>query len=229
MGQIEENLDRVRSRIRDAALRSGRHPEEIRLLAVTKTVSLENIQKVIAAGVNVLGENKVQEFLAKWPQVQGSVHWHIIGTLQTNKVKYIYDKVDLIHSLDRLSLAAEINKYALRISRPVDCLVEVNVAGEESKHGVSEEKLASFLGSVADLEGVRVCGLMTMAPYTTDPQEVRWVFRRLHELSREIATLGLAGVEMNHLSMGMSNDFEVAVEEGATIVRVGSEIFGRRQ
>ncbi|MZP28999.1 YggS family pyridoxal phosphate-dependent enzyme [Heliobacterium undosum] len=228
MGHLQENLGRVRQRIREAAMRAGREPESIRLLAVTKTVPVERIQEVVDAGVDLLGENRVQELLDKHPQVRGPVRWHMIGTLQTNKVKYIYDKVALIHSLDRLSLAQAIDRQAARLGRPIDCLVEVNVAGEESKHGVDRRELISFIRNVTAFEGIHICGLMTMAPYVDDPEEARPVFRDLYQLSREVDELGLQRVEMRHLSMGMSNDFEVAVEEGATIVRIGSSLFGGR-
>ncbi|MBM7867558.1 YggS family pyridoxal phosphate-dependent enzyme [Heliobacterium gestii] len=228
MGHLEENLDRVRQRIREAALRAGRRPESIRLLAVTKTVPVERIQQVVDAGVDLLGENRVQELLEKYPQVHGPVRWHMIGTLQTNKVKYIYDKVELIHSLDRLSLAQAIDHQASRFGRPIDCLVEVNVAGEETKHGVDRRDAISFIRDVMTLEGIHIRGLMTMAPYAEKPEEARPVFRDLYQLAREVEDLRLPRVDMEHLSMGMSNDFEVAVEEGATIVRIGSGLFGGR-
>ncbi|MBC9783287.1 YggS family pyridoxal phosphate-dependent enzyme [Heliobacterium chlorum] len=229
MGHIVENLDRVRQKIREAALRGGRAPEEVQLLAVTKTVPVETIQQVVDAGQFRLGENRVQELLSKYPHVQGPVRWHIIGTLQTNKVKYIYDKVELIHSLDRLSLAEAIHKHAGLLQRSIDCLVEVNVSGEESKHGVPKQELVPLLRSLSSLDGVHIRGLMTMAPFVDNSEEIRWVFRELRQLSLEVRELNLARVEMQHLSMGMTNDYEVAVEEGATIVRVGSGLFGERR
>ncbi|QGG47945.1 YggS family pyridoxal phosphate-dependent enzyme [Heliorestis convoluta] len=226
MGHIEKNLDRLQQEIHAAAHRSGRKPEEVRLIAVTKNVSIASIEEAIAAGVTTVGENRVQELKNKIHQIHTPVQWHMIGTLQSNKVKYIYDKVDLIHSLDRISLAMAIQKYARLLGRPISCLVEVNVAQEDSKEGLKVEEVPAFLRQVSQLEGIAVQGLMTMAPYTEKPEEVRWVFQRLRELSHEVTESNFNGVTMKELSMGMSNDFKIAVEEGSTMVRVGTAIFG---
>ncbi|KAB2954501.1 YggS family pyridoxal phosphate-dependent enzyme [Heliorestis acidaminivorans] len=227
MGHVEQNLNRVRQKIKASADKAGRNIDDITLVAVTKNVAIADIEAAVASGVTTLGENRVQEFMKKIDQLQNPpVRWHMIGTLQSNKVKYIYDKVELIHSLDRLSLAKEIQKYARYLGRPISCLVEVNVAQEESKEGLQIDEVPAFLKQLTELEGLTVQGLMTMAPYTENPEEVRWVFRKLRELSLELAELKLEGVAMRELSMGMSNDLEVAVEEGATLVRVGTAIFG---
>lgn len=225
MEQVARNLEQIHHQIKAAAHRAGRQPEAVRLLAVTKMVGLADIKKAITAGIDLMGENRVQEFLTKWPFLPEKVEWHFIGTLQSNKVKYIYDKISLIHSLDRLSLARAVSKYARLKKQPIACLVEVNVAGEGTKQGVAKSELIPFVRRLAEIEGIRLKGLMTLAPYVADPEEVRWVFRWLREAAGEIAALGLTGVEMAELSMGMSNDFGVAVEEGATIIRVGSGIF----
>mgnify|MGYP000378728941 CR=1 FL=1 len=225
---LRENIERVRDRIGAAARRRGRNPEDITLVAVTKGVPAEIIEKGIELGLEHLGENRAQEFLKKYPLLQGKgVHWHFIGHLQRNKVRYIWDKVDLIHSVDSLRLAQELNRRALEGGRKIKILVQVNVAREEGKFGVAPEDLLPLVRQIASLEGLCIEGLMTLAPWLPDPEEVRPVFRRLYELSREVEALSLPGVQMRYLSMGMSNDFEVAIEEGANLVRIGRAIFGK--
>jgi pyridoxal phosphate enzyme (YggS family) len=223
---VVENLERVREAIKRAAARAGRRAEEIRLVAVTKGVPVAVIREVVAAGQTVLGENRAQELLAKHSQVPG-VEWHFVGSLQTNKVRTVIDKIALLHSLDRLNLALELDRRAQQRGTVVPVLIQVNVSGEASKHGIAPEEARVFVRRVASLPGLAVCGLMTIAPLVRNPEEVRPVFRRLRQLARDLQE-EVAGVEMKYLSMGMSNDFEVAVEEGSTLVRVGTAIFGRK-
>jgi len=194
---------------------------------VTKTVPVERIREAVDAGLTVLGENRVQELTAKYPLVEG-VEWHLIGHLQSNKVKYIVDKVSLFHALDSLSLAEEINKRMAPLGRAMDVLIQVNVAGEGTKFGIKPEETRDFVDAVRKLPGLKIRGLMTIGPFVADPEEVRPVFRRLRLLAEEVKTIGFPGVEMRHLSMGMSNDYIIAVEEGATLLRLGSVLFGPR-
>lgn len=227
---IEKNLSEIRDRIEHAAMLSGRRGKDIKLVAVTKTVGVERIREAVALGVTAIGENRVQEMVEKYEQLKDlPVEWHFIGHLQTNKVKYIIDKVDLIHSLDRLSLAREINKRAAKINRKIDVLVQVNVSGEETKFGLFPDQVKEFIKGIMDMEHIRIKGLMTIAPYTEQPEEVRPIFRRLKQLSEEIRGMGLGGVYMEYLSMGMTGDYTVAIEEGANIVRIGTGIFGERE
>jgi hypothetical protein len=186
------------------------------------------IEEAAAVGQQLFGESYVQEFAAKVEEVRAPVEWHFIGGLQTNKVKYLRGKVDLIHSVDRLSLAEEIDRQWARIEQPVDILIQLNLAGEASKSGTDEASLEKLVRQVAALPHLRIRGLMTLPPFLDDPEEVRPYFRRLRRLAEHVAALHIPGVAMDELSMGMSHDFEVAVEEGATLVRVGSAIFGER-
>lgn len=228
MKDIRANVDRVRERLARAAERVGRRPEEVKLIAVTKNVSVEHIREALAAGVTALGENRVQEALPKAKALGPGVEWHFIGHLQTNKVKYLVEWVSCLHSLDRLRLAEELEKQGARSGRDWSVLVQVNVTGESTKFGLSPSELKPFLEEIARFPHVKVRGLMTIGPLSEDPEEVRPVFRRLRQMAEEIAREGWPGVSMEHLSMGMSNDFEVAVEEGATMVRIGTAIFGPR-
>lgn len=227
MVNVRENIAWVLERIAAASRRSGRRPEDITLVAVTKTVPVERIQEAVDCGLQDLGENRVQELLAKQPHIAG-VKWHLIGHLQRNKVRQVWDRVTLIHSVDSLELAREIDKRATTAGRRVDILLEVNVAGEESKFGLTPEAVLPMVREVTGLPGVHICGLMTVAPLVADPEEVRPVFQRLAALRREVDALHLPGVDMTYLSMGMTNDFEVAIEAGANMVRIGSAIFGAR-
>ncbi len=222
---IRTNIGQVRDKIGKAAQRSGRDASAVTLIAVTKTHEEEAMREAVDAGITDIGENKAQEVRQKYPLLQRDVHWHFIGHLQRNKVKYVIDKVAMIHSVDSLSLAREISKRAERLDRVMPALVEVNVSGEKSKHGLVPDDVRSFLEEVKDLPGIRFQGLMTMAPYVEDPEQTRPVFRALRELQE---TLLSQGYQLEVLSMGMTNDFEVAVEEGATHVRVGTAIFGVR-
>jgi pyridoxal phosphate enzyme (YggS family) len=225
---IKENLDHIRDRIAAACARSGRDPLEVRLVAVSKTKPAAMIEEAAAAGQLLFGESYVQEFAAKAEEVKRPVKWHFIGGLQTNKVKYLRGRVALIHSVDRLSLAREIDRQWARMGRRADVLIQVNLGAEETKSGTTEEETFRLVRQVAECPYLRIRGLMAIPPYLEDPEAVRPFFRRLRHLAEEIAGLKVPGVEMTELSMGMSHDFEVAVEEGATLVRVGTAIFGER-
>jgi pyridoxal phosphate enzyme (YggS family) len=227
MEDIVENIAHVRAEIGRAAARRGRDPGEITLIAVTKNVLVDKINAAVEAGITDIGENRVQEALQKQKEVVGPVKWHFIGHLQRNKVKDSLTNFALFHSLDRIALAREIQKRAEQKGVVVPCLVQVNVAGEESKFGLPPGELEAFLRQVAVLNNIKVCGLMTIAPYYNDPEAARPVFRRLRELFEQENYP--AGVSMRYLSMGMSNDYTVAVEEGANMVRIGTAIFGKRK
>lgn len=226
---IKENIQAVNEKIENAALKSNRNKDDITLLGVTKTVDTDAILEAINCGITNVGENKPQELARKYEVIGDKVKWHLIGTLQTNKVKYIIDKVSMIHSLDRESLCEEIQKRAEKIDRKIDCLVQVNISKEESKHGLEVEDAIEFIKNVSNnYKNINIKGLMTMAPFTANEDEIRKVFRGLKDLSLEIKNLNIPRVTMDELSMGMSNDYEIAIEEGATIVRVGTSIFGKR-
>ena len=226
---IKENIQAVNEKIENAALKSNRNKDDITLLGVTKTVDTDAILEAINCGITNVGENKPQELARKYEVIGDKVKWHLIGTLQTNKVKYIIDKVSMIHSLDRESLCEEIQKRAEKIDRKIDCLVQVNISKEESKHGLEVEDAIEFIKNVSNkYKNINIKGLMTMAPFTANEDEIRKVFRGLKDLSLEIKDLNIPRVTMDELSMGMSNDYEIAIEEGATIVRVGTSIFGKR-
>ncbi len=227
--RLYENLESIRKRISAAAERSGRKPEDILLIAVSKTVSAEAIEAALQKKVFHFGENRVQELLEKYDILGERCNWHLIGRLQTNKVKYIIDKVSMVHSLDRMELAEELQKRALTANRIIDCLVQVNISGEETKTGVEPAGLIPFLKKVSVLENVRIKGLMTIAPAADNPEDIRWVFRSLKQIAVDIGREKIDNVTMQYLSMGMSHDFETAIEEGANIVRIGSSIFGLRQ
>ncbi len=216
---IRENYENVK----------GKLPEGVTLIAVSKTKPVSDLMEAYEAGARDFGENKVQEILEKYDKMPDDVRWHMIGHLQTNKVKYIIDKVVMIHSVDTLKLAQEISKEAVKKNVTMPVLVEVNAAGEESKFGVSPEEAPSFVESIAQLPGISVKGLMTIAPYVEDPEENRQYFVALRQLAVDIAQKNIDNVSMGILSMGMTGDYEVAADEGATHVRVGTGIFGERQ
>lgn len=221
---VQENLRQVTEKIARAASRAGRLTRDIKLVVVTKTIPVEQIRHVLAAGVKALGENRVQEMLAKQPFLPSDVEWHFIGHLQTNKVKYIINRVSLIHSLDSWHLAQTINRLAERENKKVDVLVQVNVAGEKTKYGLLSQEVLGFLGEVGALPWLKVRGLMTIAPAVGNPEEVRPVFRKMRFLYEQMRTLmPFSGIDL--LSMGMSNDYLVAVEEGANLLRIGTAIF----
>ncbi len=224
---IKENIDAVNKRISAAAEKSGRKREDILLLAVSKTVDIPRMNEALSAGLSEFGENKPQEINRKYYEIE-NVKWHQIGHLQTNKVKYIIDKVCLIHSLDSLKLAEEISKRAKAAGITMDVLIEINIAGEESKHGIAPEKAEELALEVSRLDNIRVCGLMTVAPFVEDSEENRGHFARMRKLFVDIRDKNYNNIDMRYLSMGMTNDYEVAVEEGANIVRIGTGIFGAR-
>jgi len=225
---IAANLARIRTEIAAACARRGRDPATVRLVAVSKTHPAEAVAAARAAGQTVFGESYVQEFLAKAAALTDPVTWHFIGHLQSNKVRHLPGKVALIHSVDRLALAEEISRQWGQHGLTAEILLEVNLADEASKSGVSEAELELLLRRVAALPHLAVRGLMTLPPYLDDPEAVRPYFRRLFELARQLDALALPGVAMGELSMGMSHDFAVAIEEGATLVRIGTAIFGER-
>lgn len=224
---IKENIDFLKREIAEVCKTVERQPEEIHLIAVTKTVAPEYINEAIQWGVTDIGENKVQEIMDKHEGV-APVNWHMIGHLQTNKVKYIIDKVKMIHSLDRMNLAVEIHKRAVKLQRIIDVLIQVNISGEETKFGISAEDVFDFLEELQKLSAIRVKGLMTIAPFEENSENTRIHFRNLRILSKEIENRNLPNIEMKYLSMGMSNDYKIAIEEGANMIRVGTAIFGRR-
>ncbi len=225
---LKENLEYVESRIREACERSGREREEVTLIAVSKTKPVSVLKEAYDLGVRVFGENKVQELADKYEALPKDIRWHMIGHLQRNKVKYIIDKVELIHSVDSLRLAETIEKEAARHNITANILIEVNVAKEESKFGLMPEELDGFVSEVAKFPHIQVQGLMTIAPFVDDPEENRGIFQRLRKLSVDIAAKNVDNITMRILSMGMTNDYTVAVEEGAAMVRVGTGIFGAR-
>lgn len=225
---IAENLKYVNERIQKSCLKAGRDEKEVTLIAVSKTKPVPDLMEAYREGCREFGENKVQELVDKYEVMPKDIHWHMIGHLQTNKVKYIVDKVTMIHSVDSIKLAREISKEAQKKQVTVSILIEVNVAGEESKFGVSMEEAESLIRKIALLDGIKICGLMTIAPYVEDEEKNRQYFADLKQLSVDIATKNIDNVNMNVLSMGMTGDYAVAIEEGATYVRVGTGIFGER-
>ena len=213
---IKSNIEKIKDEIASICNDCGKNPQEVNLMAVTKTVDVDAVFEAIDAGITDVGENKPQELARKYEVIGDKVNWHLIGTLQTNKVKYIIDKVTMIHSLDREALCEEIQKRAEKIDRIIDCLVQVNISKEETKHGLYKDDVVDFVKMVSEkYPNIRIKGLMTMAPFIED-------------LSLEIDSLSLKNVEMSTLSMGMSHDYHLAIKHGATIVRVGTAIFGPR-
>ena len=223
---IKSNIDDVRRRIEDAARRCGRDPSEITLIAVSKLHSAEEVDAAAECGITDFAENKVQELCSKMPLVKADARWHLIGHLQTNKVKNVIDRVCMIHSVDSRHLAEEINKRAAQAGKVMDILLQVNAAGEESKFGLALQDAKMLAKDVLQLENVNIRGLMEIAPYAEDPEEVRIWFRQVRQLFEELKADGLPWLDT--LSMGMSHDFETAIEEGATCIRVGTAIFGER-
>lgn len=225
---IKEHLMEVQENIRSACAKCGRSPEEVTLIAVSKTKPVEILQEAYDAGARVFGENKVQEITAKYPELPDDIRWHMIGHLQRNKIKYIIDKVELIHSVDSLRLARAIEDEAAKHNLVMPILLEVNVAEEESKFGLKTDEVLPLLEEISAMNHVRVEGLMTIAPFVDNPEENRQIFRSLKKLSVDIGKKNINNVNMHVLSMGMTGDYQVAVEEGATMVRVGTGIFGAR-
>lgn len=225
---IKDNITSIKNNIENIKNKSNRQ-NEVNLMAVTKTVDVDKVLEAIEAGITDIGENKPQELARKYDEIGDKVRYHLIGSLQTNKVKYIVDKVYMIHSLDRISLCDEIQNRAEKINKIVNCLVQVNISQEESKHGLNSEEVVDFIKEVSNnYKNIHIKGLMTMAPFIEDEKVIRKVFKDLKNLSMEIDSLNIENVEMDTLSMGMSHDYEIAIEEGATIIRVGTSIFGKR-
>lgn len=225
---VKENYNYVKQQVEETAKACGRDPKEITLIAVSKTKPLENIEELIEIGVEDFGENKVQELCDKYEHVSQPVRFHLIGHLQTNKVKYIVDKACLIHSVDSLKLAQTIQKEAAKKQVIAQILIEVNVAEEDSKFGLHTEDVIPFIQEISTMPNLHVNGLMTIAPLVDDPEDNRKYFRTLKQLSLDITSKNIDNIDMNVLSMGMTNDYKVAIEEGATMVRVGTAIFGAR-
>lgn len=226
---IKDNVQSILERTEKAAIRSGRNLEDITVIAVSKTVDSARAKDAVEAGLVNLGENKVQELVKKYDELSNTdVKWHLIGHLQKNKVKYIIDKTVLIHSLESLELAKEIDKKAKQNNMISNVLIELNIGEEDSKFGIREETVYEFIKSLEQFENIKVLGLMTVAPFTENPEDIRWVFKKMKEIFDKISGMKLKNTEMKYLSMGMTNDFEIAIEEGANIIRIGTAIFGAR-
>ena len=225
---LSDNLQKVRSNIINSCEAVGRNPDEVTLIAVSKTKPVEMLQEAYDAGARIFGENKVQEILDKYDQLPSDIQWHMIGHLQRNKVKYIIDKVAMIHSVDSLRLAETIEQEAAKKDLVIPILLEVNVAEEESKFGLKLEEVLPLVEKISHFPHVQIMGLMTIAPFTLNPEDNRKVFRTLKKLSVDISEKNINNVNMSVLSMGMTGDYEVAVQEGSTMVRVGTGIFGER-
>jgi pyridoxal phosphate enzyme (YggS family) len=229
MSEVTENIRRVREVIAEAALKAGRNPADVKLMAVTKTVDDDRILEAIETGLNIIGENYVQEGRRKIEKLgRAGVQWHLIGYLQSNKAKYAVKLFDMIHSVDRLSLAQELDRRSGASGLITKVLIEVNVSGEETKSGVKREGAIALVREAAKFEHLSIRGLMTMPPWFDDPEDARPFFVSLRELRERIEAEGIGNVRMDELSMGMTGDYRVAVEEGATIVRIGRGIFGER-
>ena len=225
---IKEHLTELKERIEQACIRSGRNPGEVTLIAVSKTKPVPMLEEAYAAGARDFGENKVQEIAAKKPELPEDIRWHMIGHLQRNKVGQVLGKAVLIHSVDSLRLARQIETDAAKAGLDVDILLEVNVAREESKYGFMLEEVEDAIMTIKDFPHVHIKGLMTIAPFVENPEENRGIFKKLFEFAVDIDKKNIDNVTMGVLSMGMTGDYEVAVEEGATMVRVGTGIFGVR-
>lgn len=220
---VADNLNEIYARIENTCSKIGRNPNEIQIIAVTKYVDINRAKEALSAGISHLGENRNEGLNEKYTAIGSEAKWHFIGTLQTRKVKDIIGIADYIHSLDRLSLAKEISK---RADNKIDCFIQVNTSGEESKHGMAPNEVLPFVKELESFPYINVTGLMTMAPHTDDTGVLRQSFRRLRELSEEVRALHLPYAPCKELSMGMSNDFEIAIEEGATFIRIGSALVG---
>lgn len=225
---LYENYCNVVEHVKQACERAGRNPEDVTVIAVSKTKPLSDIEELKGHGVHIFGENKVQELNDKFEHVSSPVEWHLIGHLQTNKIKYIVDKAALIHSVDSIHLAQEIEKQAEKKNVVAHVLIQVNIAHEDTKFGIHESEIYTLLDEVKDLPHVHVDGLMTIAPFVDNPEKNRVHFRNLYQLSLDIKSKCIDNIDMNVLSMGMTNDYEIAIEEGATMIRVGTAIFGER-
>lgn len=224
--RVDENLTAIYQQIEEACNKVDRIPNEVTIIAVTKYVTIERTIEAYNAGVKNLGENRDEGLISKWNALKDKPTWHYIGSLQTRKVKNIIDKVDYIHSLDRLSLAKEIHK---RAHKKVNCLIQVNVSGEESKHGISPEEITNFVLALEEFTNIEIVGLMTMAPFTSNESLLRECFKKLKNIQTHIQEMNLKYAPCTELSMGMSNDFIIAIEEGATMIRIGTALVGNEQ
>ncbi|MCX8110562.1 MAG: YggS family pyridoxal phosphate-dependent enzyme [Syntrophorhabdaceae bacterium] len=222
MNDLKDSIDIIKTKIRDASIRSGRTEDDVLLIGVTKNVDLERIRQAYNYGIRDFGENYVQEARKKIEAFTEGATWHMIGHIQTNKIKYISRLFQWVHSVDRLEVLEILNRYG----REMKVLFELNISGEQSKHGASQDDVKRILEKVRTFEFIEPLGLMTMAPYVENPEDVRWIFRRMREMLTELNKE--FGLNMKELSMGMSSDFEVAIEEGSTMVRIGTAIFGER-
>lgn len=222
---IENNIENIKNLVKLSAQKSGRDIDDITIIAVTKTRTVDEINEAVSLGLTHLGENRVQELIQKYDHIKGDVTWHLIGHLQRNKVKYIADKVAMIHSVDTLDLAKEIDRQAKKHGRVIDVLVEINVSGEESKSGISPSEVFEFMAEVSPLSNIKVRGLMTMAPLGAPEDVIRDVFSGLSKISIDISEKKYDNISMDYLSMGMSNDFPLAIEEGSNMVRIGTALF----
>lgn len=225
---IQDNINRIEEKINKALVRAGREDEKVELIAVTKTLDIDRINEAIDAGIMNIGENRVQEFEQKYDFLKDKVACHMIGHFQTNKVKYLIGKTRLVHSLDRISLVKELDKRSKQNDIITEALIQVNIAEEETKFGLKQEEVLPFIEKVLEYKNIRVRGLMTIAPHTDDEKVLRNVFKTLSNLKRDISRRNYENLSMDYLSMGMSNDFELAIEEGSNMVRIGSGIFGER-
>jgi hypothetical protein len=228
MSYIQENINEVRDNIYNICKKMNRNPEDIKIIAVTKTVDIDRISTAIDFGIDAIGENRVQEIRKKYNKIDKKVEWHMIGHLQTNKVKYIIDKVSLIHSLDSLRLAKEIDKRAKNIDKTMNVLVQINIGNEDSKYGIDLDDVHNFIEKLESFKNLKVQGLMAIAPYVKNPEAIRPHFKKMKKIFDDLKGKDIENLEMKYLSMGMTNDYLVAIEEGANIVRIGTGIFGKR-
>jgi len=226
---IEENIRSIKENIARIAEKVKRNPEEIEIVAVSKTVEVERIKEAIRCGIKIIGENKVKEAEEKFSKIPEKFERHLVGHLQTNKVKKAIGLFDMIQSLDSLKLANEISKRALESGKVMEVLVEVNTSGEESKFGIRPDEVLDFVKSTSELKGIKVKGLMTVGLFTSDVEKARPCFRILKELFEKIKSENIPGIDMKYLSMGMTSDYEVAIEEGSNMLRIGTAIFGERK
>lgn len=225
---LKDNLENVWTKMEESIQKGKRNPDDVTLVAVSKTKPVSMLQEIYAEGVRDFGENKVQELCDKYEVLPGDIRWHMIGHLQTNKVKYLIDKVYMIHSVDSYKLAEQISKEAQKKQRRIPILVEVNIAEEESKYGIKQSECEDFIRTIASFAGIQVKGLMTVAPFVENQEENRKYFKQLKQLSVDIMRKNIDNISMEVLSMGMTGDYAVAIEEGATVIRVGTGIFGER-
>ena len=225
---LKDNLENVWTKMEESIQKGKRNPDDVTLVAVSKTKPVSMLQEIYAEGVRDFGENKVQELCDKYEVLPGDIRWHMIGHLQTNKVKYLIDKVYMIHSVDSYKLAEQISKEAQKKQRRIPILVEVNIAEEESKYGIKQSECEDFIRTIAGFAGIQVKGLMTVAPFVENQEENRKYFKQLKQLSVDIMRKNIDNISMEVLSMGMTGDYAVAIEEGATVIRVGTGIFGER-